>query len=370
MEKKTRNVLIILPILLTVLSGGFLALCPFPVPPAAEIKAALHSLSCASAKQADHYTPGLYKQALASCDSAMAVWKKENKKFICLRNYDLVKDYAILSAKLSDSANKKTSLLKTEMKDSQILAIDSLNKLVKNINEHYGAFPYPPPIRERISRGKMLLRDAETAFDAGNFIGADSCITESENLLMSSREFADINLREYFQSFPRWKRWIDITLSESVKTGSYSIIVDKFARKLILYHGGKKIKEYSAELGKYWIGNKRISGDMATPEGMYKIVRKLEGTATKYHKALLIDYPNNEDIERFKKDIRNGTLPPSADIGGSIEIHGGGGRGADWTEGCIALTDNDIDAVFRHIKNGTPVTIVGSLYDQKKIFEE
>jgi murein L,D-transpeptidase YafK len=174
-------------------------------------------------------------------------------------------------------------------------------------------------------------------------------------------EFADLNLREYFQSFPQWEKWISRTIAASRTSGDYSIIIDKFSRKLILYHGGKKIKEYSAELGKNWVGNKRVKGDMATPEGMYKIVKKLDGNKTKYHKALLLNYPNNEDSARFKRDISNGSLPADSDIGGLIEIHGDGGKGADWTEGCVALTDKDIDSVFRYVRIGTPVTIVGSV---------
>lgn len=351
------------------LSAGFLFIFFLPKPPAGEMIFAVESLSVAKRNQADRYTPEFYNQASVSCDSGMAIWRRENRKFILFRKFDLVREYALLSAGMSDSANIRTALLKAEMKEGQARIIDTLNKIVKEINDHYSSFPYSFEIRERITRGKMLLIDAETAFTEGNYIDADSYITDSENLLVSSREFADLNLREYFQSFPQWEKWIALTLSESEKTGGYAIIVDKFARKLILYHGGKKIREYSAELGRNWIGSKRIMGDMATPEGMYQIIKKLEGSGTKYHRALLLNYPNSEDMARFKRDIRNGALPPTADIGGMIEIHGGGGRGADWTEGCIALANNDIDALFPYVRVGTRVTIVGSLYDQKKIFE-
>ena len=96
---------------------------------------------------------------------------------------------------------------------------------------------------------------------------------------------------------------------------------------------------------------------------MYKIVKKIEGGRTKYYKALLLDYPNDEDKRKFRSEIENGTLPPDAKIGGLIEIHGNGGKGIDWTEGCIALTDREIDVVYRNVKVGTPVTIVGSVVD-------
>ncbi|MBE3139905.1 MAG: L,D-transpeptidase family protein, partial [Thermoplasmata archaeon] len=82
-----------------------------------------------------------------------------------------------------------------------------------------------------------------------------------------------------------------------------------------------------------------------------------------YYKALLLDYPNDEDKKRFKSEIKHGSLPASAKIGDLIEIHGNGGKGVDWTEGCIALTDKEMDVVFRIVKAGTPVTIVGSMVD-------
>ena len=96
---------------------------------------------------------------------------------------------------------------------------------------------------------------------------------------------------------------------------------------------------------------------------MYKITKKFDGGRTKYYKALLLDYPNDEDKRKFKSDIENGSLPSTSKIGGLIEIHGNGGKGIDWTEGCIALTDKEIDMVYKKVKVGTPVTIVGSVVD-------
>ncbi len=100
---------------------------------------------------------------------------------------------------------------------------------------------------------------------------------------------------------------------------------------------------------------------------MYKIVKKFDGGKTKYYKALLLDYPNEEDKQKFKAEIDRGSLPRSARMGGLIEIHGNGGKGIDWTEGCIALTDKEMDTVFKLTRAGTPVTIVGSMVDLKHV---
>jgi len=53
-----------------------------------------------------------------------------------------------------------------------------------------------------------------------------------------------------------------------------------------------------------------------------------------------------------------------------IEIHGNGGKGVDWTEGCVALRDSDMNIVYRYVKVGTPVTIVGSMQDIDKVLEK
>ncbi len=121
------------------------------------------------------------------------------------------------------------------------------------------------------------------------------------------------------------------------------------------------IRQFTAEFGKNWMGHKRTGGDKATPEGIYRVTQKKEGGRTIYYKALLINYPNDEDRKQFAQDKRKGLIPARAGIGGLIEIHGGGGKGIDWTDGCIALRNDDMDALYRLVAAGTPVVIVGSM---------
>ncbi len=109
------------------------------------------------------------------------------------------------------------------------------------------------------------------------------------------------------------------------------------------------------------MGTKRHRGDKATPEGSYKVTRKRGPGATKYYKALDIDYPNAEDLARFRAAKQRGEIPAGTSPGSLIEIHGHGGRGADWTEGCVALRNDHMDKVFAAAQVGTPVLIVGAL---------
>jgi murein L,D-transpeptidase YafK len=84
-----------------------------------------------------------------------------------------------------------------------------------------------------------------------------------------------------------------------------------------------------------------------------------------YHRALLIDYPNNEDWETYLQARKEGRVPDSTPIGGLIEIHGRGGRQKDWTNGCVAVTDGTMDILAGLAVPGTPVTIVGARRPQE-----
>jgi hypothetical protein len=158
----------------------------------------------------------------------------------------------------------------------------------------------------------------------------------------------------------RWGRLVAETLDESRRKGRTVLIVDKLARRLDVYSAARLEETFPVELGAQGLSRKLHSGDRATPEGRYRVTVVKTGPATRYYKALLLDYPNAEDRQRYAAAKDRGEIPPAAGIGGLIEIHGDGGRGQDWTDGCVALTNGDMDRLFRHVRVGTPVTIVGT----------
>lgn len=341
-----------------------------PEAPVSEIENARASLAEATRNKADTYSSKIYKEAKSSYDSAMANWQKENKKFIYFRNYEKVRSFAVEAASKAEKATESSVSNSASLKKRISLKIDSLSEVVSELNRLFGAYPLQSEIRNRISKGKMLFEEAKISFEKSRFLEASRNITDAEYLLTSSYENAFNNLKSYFVLFPQWKKWIDKTVADSKRNGDYSIIIDKFSHKLFVYHKGVKKHEFEAELGRNWVGDKRVRGDNATPEGMYKITKKLDRGRTKYYKALLIDYPNSEDIQRFKSEVSKGILPSSARIGGLIEIHGNGGKGTDWTEGCVALTDKEMDLLFKLTKTGTPVTIIGSSRELSEILKK
>jgi len=134
------------------------------------------------------------------------------------------------------------------------------------------------------------------------------------------------------------------------------IEVFKSKRKLILYFEGKKVKQYSVSLGENPIGAKQIEGDLKTPEGEYFINGK--NPNSKYYKNLGISYPNSKDKTKAK------ALGKSA--GGAIKIHGLPNDKPwlgklhllrDWTYGCIAVTNKQMEELYRVINVGTKIVI-------------
>jgi L,D-peptidoglycan transpeptidase YkuD (ErfK/YbiS/YcfS/YnhG family) len=162
------------------------------------------------------------------------------------------------------------------------------------------------------------------------------------------------------KNLSQWRRMVEETVAQSKASGGTAFVVDKLKRKLHVYSGGKRVATYEAELGAKGLRQKMHSGDQATPEGRYKVSQVKGHGRTKYYRALLINYPNDEDRARYAWGKRVGQVPVRAGIGSLIEIHGDGGQGRDWTDGCVALANPDMDEVFARARVGTPVTIVGT----------
>ncbi len=368
--KKSWKRIIILAVILALVPVIIIMLIRLvPQPPQEKVEDARIALSEAASNNADTYSKKLYREAKSFYDSAMIKWQEENKRFIYFRNYEEVVRLADLSARKARQAAKISRNSEVDLNIFLKQKIENLNNIAGQIDKIFTSYPLSAEVWNRISRGKMLLKESEVAYRKGQYAQAKIKIADSELLLTDSYEKAKTNLKEYFNSYPVWKNWVDRTIRESRQNQNYSIIIDKYSRKCLVYHGGTKKYEYHVELGKNWVGDKRVKGDKATPEGMYKIVKKFGSNKTKYHKALLINYPNETDREEFKKEIAKGTLPRSAKIGSLIEIHGDGGRGVDWTEGCIALTDSEMDVVYKIAMEGTPVTIVGSIVNIDQILD-
>jgi len=340
---------------------GIAAVIFVPDSPEEEIREAMAALSEASSSNAPLYSRRLFREAKAAYDSAMAAWRRENRRFIYFRDYTGVIAFAKEAAEKGRLAATSSVSGSRNLRERIGSQIKETKKTDSQIERFFGRYPLREELRTRLAKGRLMLREAEVAFKKNQLLAANRKITDAEYLLAEVLKSAMEELKSYFGAYPMWKKWAETSIAESAKNNSALILVDKIARKCYLYNNGRIKYEFDAELGKNWVGDKRRMGDKATPEGKYVITRKYQGKETQYHKSLAINYPNSEDVERFKSDIALGIIPKGTKIGNGIEIHGGGGRGADWTDGCVALSDKDMDILFPLVKTGTPVTIVGSL---------
>ncbi len=155
----------------------------------------------------------------------------------------------------------------------------------------------------------------------------------------------------------RWQTWVDETVSGTLPDRA-AVVVDKARRRGFLIRGGRVVLGFPVELGTRGMFRKLWEGDGATPEGRYSVTAKKDLGSSRFHRALLLDYPNAEDRRDHAEAVRRGLVPTRRGPGGLIEIHGAGGRGLDWTNGCVALDDDDIDRLFPEVEVGTPVTLV------------
>ena len=129
------------------------------------------------------------------------------------------------------------------------------------------------------------------------------------------------------------------------------IQVHKADRKMYLLHNDKVLKKYDVALGFTPTGHKQFEGDGKTPEGTYRISHR--NPKSEFHLSLGISYPNNEDRAYA---AANGKRP-----GGDIFIHGGPPHPVtkrDWTAGCIAVSDRQIETIYSMVKPGPPIHIM------------
>ena len=153
--------------------------------------------------------------------------------------------------------------------------------------------------------------------------------------------------------------WLCGCASHAASTSSLQadkVVVVKGQRVLVLMSKENVLKTYHVALGKQPKGPKMREGDGKTPEGRYVIDSR--NAKSRFHLALHISYPSAADVENARK---LGVSP-----GGDIMIHGlpsgWGWMGAlhtkwDWTDGCIAVTNAEIEEIWRAVPNGTPIEI-------------
>jgi murein L,D-transpeptidase YafK len=155
----------------------------------------------------------------------------------------------------------------------------------------------------------------------------------------------------------------------SIELDDPHMIIQKGERTVELLDGDELVKQYKMVIGFSPIGDKETEGDGRTPEGEFYVFAK--NPKSKFHLSLGLSYPGREDAERGLKAglisqeehdeivaaIAEGRMPlQKTKLGGEIYIHGGG-TASDWTEGCVALDNDEMTELFDSVPIGTRVAI-------------
>jgi len=141
------------------------------------------------------------------------------------------------------------------------------------------------------------------------------------------------------------------------------LVARKAAHELEAWSGGRLVRTYRVAIGAGGAGPKAFEGDGRTPEGRYSIDSRHRSSS--FHRFLHISYPNAEDRRRHREARRRGQVPRGRGIGGDVGIHGEA-RGiagifaplVDWTAGCIAVSDEEIEELYAAVRPGAPIEIL------------
>jgi len=325
-----------------------------------DLRKAREALSEAKEAEADVYSDTKYKQATQIYELGMKNWSRENDRFILVRDYTGVISSARKAKKIAEESKEESIAKADDLSKNVDAAFVSMEKKIELYNKLFKNLPIPKSVFDAHNKSKMFFSESKIAQGNGKLKDAEILFKKAEIYANHANTAAAKMLRDFFNDFGRWKNLANDAIAAS-RGGNKVILVDKVAHILYVYQSGKSIRSYDVEFGANWMARKEVAGDKATPEGNYHITSKKDGGSTAYHKAMMLDYPNGEDRVHFAQMKRQGLISRRAGIGNLIEIHGNGGRGFDWTTGCVGMRDRDIDDLFRVVGSGTRVTIVGSI---------
>ena len=215
----------------------------------------------------------------------------------------------------------------------------------------------------------LLMKQAHAFYEQGRYDrsldasdqAAQNLATQAAILISELGRYADRD------RISRWQQMAQDTITWSHIHRTSVIVINKADRVLTLYRNGQKVLSYPVQLGFNGIREKLYQGDGATPEGRYRISNKRGQGQTQFYRALVLDYPNEDDRRRYQLGRKTGQIPPSIAIGGHIEIHGVENELTAQTLGSVMLDNLQMALLYNRVEKGTPVTIVGALHEQNSV---
>jgi lipoprotein-anchoring transpeptidase ErfK/SrfK len=315
------------------------------------------------ALQQAHLAPRLAPEALAKADTlSMAMerlYAQERSKLVRFRR-SVALDQAVAAleaqavvARTVAEDSLTSGLAAAQSRTEELVArLEAVTAQAQRMKGEYKLQRAYRRARVALENATALREHSQLALLPVALDSADAAVRRAEiSLGLSLARMNDPQLRA------AWQRWVDQTIAETTGGGT-AILVEKLRRRCIVVQNRRVVARYEADFGRNSLSVKVHAGDGATPEGRYRVTEKNGGS--RYYKALKIDYPNSLDLARYRQEKKSGRVPRGRGPGSLIEIHGNGGRNTDWTEGCIALRNSDMDELYRRVSVGTPITIVGA----------
>ncbi|MBU6479087.1 MAG: L,D-transpeptidase [Nitrospirae bacterium] len=215
----------------------------------------------------------------------------------------------------------------------------------------------------------LLMKQAHAFYEQGRYDRSLDASDRAAQNLATQAAVLSSELGRYANRdrISRWQEMAKDTVTWSRIHRTSAIVISKADRVLTLYRNGQKVLAYPVRLGFNGIREKRYQGDGATPEGRYRISSKRGQGQTQFYRALVLDYPNEDDRRRYRFGRKTGQIPTSRAIGGQIEIHGVENELMAQTLGCVMLDNPKMVLLYDRVDKGTPVTIVGALHEQNSV---
>lgn len=330
-------------------------------PPRIARETAVAGVEAARRGGAERWAPDAFAVADAALRAAQTENRVQEVRVLPLRDFRAARaGFALAEEKAKTALDE--ALAKSEEARAQCEEAIRQAETDTAFSDEFGDALHLGPVERRtLQKAKIALEEARVLHRRGEFLAAAGRAREagsqardvSRKAAAFAERFAEPRL------VANWRRMAADTIAWSRETGGTAIVVYKENRRVDLVRAGRVVRSYPADMGYRSFHDKLRAGDAATPEGRYRIVSKRGVGRAQYYKALDLDYPNAEDRAEFARLKRKGRIPRGASLGGSIQIHGDGGRGRNWTRGCVALSNRDIDDLFDRVAVGTPVTIVG-----------
>ncbi|MGC8762673.1 MAG: L,D-transpeptidase family protein [Acidobacteriota bacterium] len=278
------------------------------------------------------------------------------------RDFRRAEDLLDIAQKQAFDLWRETVLHQARAEEEARLLIGRAEETLGLVSELLEASLPTQATRSSFASAEMHLFRARTYFTARRFDDAVGEARASLSAAEKAREGSRARLQRYVDpaNVALWRKWTEQAVAASLSPPGVSLVVVKEDHMLHLYRKGRKAQTFAVELGARSVDQKLHAGDRATPEGLYRVVKKKGRGQTKYTLALLLNYPNDEDRARFARLKAQGQITARTPIGGLIEIHGHGGQGFDWTDGCVALPDPEMERLYNEVPVGTVVAIVGA----------